>query len=182
MSPPGPTSNRSGFTLIEVLVALTLGALVVLGARAMLVQVGDTARQIIEAGRQNDEAANADRLLRALLLNVAQNDGAADRFDGDGSSARFVSWCQTPGGWLERCSVTLRLESPGGSGRLTAQVPGRAAVVLRSGFSDGALRYLHSARDGGTWLASWNSALLTPAAVALVLDGDTVILRIGERG
>lgn len=54
--------------------------------------------------------------------------------------------------------------------------------VLRRGFQSGGLRYLHDASSGGTWLRSWREAISVPLALGVILDGDTLILRIGERG
>jgi hypothetical protein len=55
-------------------------------------------------------------------------------------------------------------------------------VVLRRGFRDGRLLYLRAADEGGDWVRNWSSLVTTPLAVGVVVDGDTAILRIGERG
>jgi prepilin-type N-terminal cleavage/methylation domain-containing protein len=173
---------RAGFTLLEVLVALSIAGMVLLGARAMLAQLADAADRIARAAASSDREANAERLLRALVAGVEASDGSTIRFVGDERAARFVTWCEGAGGWQERCAVTIGLVPRPQGVALAALFPDGTTMVLRDGLGSGALRYLHSAGDGGTWLHSWQSTVTTPLAIGVVADGDTLILRIGERG
>ena len=72
------THGPLGFTLIEVMVALALSALVVLLAHRMLTGVADGATRLTEARRALDREANARRWLVAAFgsLDAGQADGS----------------------------------------------------------------------------------------------------------
>lgn len=180
--PRAGLQDCSGFTLLELMIALTIGATLVLGARALLVQLADSADRVVDAAAVADRAANAERLLRDLVAQAALDEGDGARFTGDERASRFVTWCDVPAGWKERCLVTIGVvRSPNGLA-LVAGFPDGDVVVLRDGLATATLRYLYRAEGGGVWLPSWNSTVAIPLAVGAVLEGDTLILRIGARG
>jgi hypothetical protein len=55
-------------------------------------------------------------------------------------------------------------------------------VIIADNFEQGALRYLSAASGGGVWFHAWGQGITAPLAIGIVLDGDTTILPIGERG
>jgi prepilin-type N-terminal cleavage/methylation domain-containing protein len=175
-------SERAGFTLLEVVIALALAGMLLLGARSLLSVTGDGAERVTAEAAAVDRNANAARLLRDLALRAEVRFQDGPRFRGDGRGARWESWCEVPVGWLERCEVTLALLSVKGRRVLTLALPDGTIVPVREGFAEGHILYLRSAADGGAWSASWDSNIAPPLALGLVLDGDTVIVRIGERG
>jgi len=181
-SPVGAPRSRAGFTLLEVLVALAVGGLVLIGARALLVQLAFGTERIIDEAEAADRDANAERMLRRLLDQVEASDGEAVRFIGNERAARFVTWCDVPAGWQERCQVTLGWIEGEHETLLTVRLPGDELVVLRRGARAGEFRYLYSAGEGGTWLRQWESTITTPLALGLMIDGELAIVRIGERG
>lgn len=175
-------ATRDGFALIELVVALTISAFVLLAARTILVELADDADRIAAAAAHTDRVANGERELRSLLGQVEASSSPGSTFSGDARTVRFNTWCDVPAGWLERCDVTLTLR-PGVVGLdLIAQIPGIGAIPVRTGVPAGSLLYLGSAQNGGTWLSAWNSRVTTPLALGVVLDRDTLILRIGQRG
>ncbi|MGH7718683.1 MAG: PulJ/GspJ family protein [Gemmatimonadaceae bacterium] len=173
---------RAGFTLLEVIVALTVGAVVLLGARAMLVHLGDDSERLTTFVRETDGPANADRLLRTLVGSLEVGTDSATHFAGEQWEARFTSWCSVPAGWQERCTVTLAIDTVLGRRALVARTSTGPPVVLRRGFREGALRYLSDADAGGTWFRVWGTGVTSPLAIGVILDADTLILRVGERG
>lgn len=174
--------SRAGFGLLEVLVALALGGMVVLGARALLVQLADGAERIAAFGVEHDRVANSERFLRRLLEQVEPGDGVSAGFVGDEQAVRFSTWCEVPAGWQQRCVVTLGFIHRGQGRALVALLPDSEVIVLREDIPDGAFRYLHSAAAGGTWLHSWQSTVTTPLALGVITNADTLIVRIAERG
>ena len=104
-----------GFTLIEIVVALVVSAIVMLGARAMLGEVGDDALRIAAETRRLDAEANGERTMRSLVQQLDLSSGEASQFAGDPQHVSFASWCDVPSGWRERCSVTLSVERSGGN-------------------------------------------------------------------
>jgi prepilin-type N-terminal cleavage/methylation domain-containing protein len=177
-----PDPARGGFTLIEVVVALSLSAMLLLGARALFEQLGGHAEAMVEAAAAADHDANGDAVVRSLVGAAETSPDPARPFDGTADGARFHSWCESPAGWLERCHVTLGFVHAGEAPVLAVATDGGAPIALRRGFREGRLIYLRDAANGGAWTRGWSSTVQPPLAVGVVIDGDTAILRIGERG
>ena len=173
--------SRVGFALIEVVVALALGGVVLLGARMLLGELADGERRMAESAAVVEADANGERLLRTLLGRLDM--GASDqlRFGGTPNLVRFSSWCDVPSGWLERCGVELTIEAKGDSGALVVRFNDGSEIPLRRGFRSGTLRYLNTPANGGEWFRSWGTGVTAPLALGIILDGDTLIVRIGER-
>lgn len=174
-------SRRRGFTLVEVVVALAISALVLLAARMLLENLGNGAERIERAAREADQEANGERLLRALVGQIEVG-VRKETFGGDEQSARFTSWCQSPRGWLERCRIILSIDTTNGSPALTTTLPEDDRVVLYRASHRLRLRYLVDPSAGGTWFVKWGDGLLVPRAIGVVADSDTLIIRIGARG
>ena len=173
---------RAAFTLIEVMVALSISGLVLLGARWLLTGLADDADRITRAAALADHDANAERVLRALFAGLEVGTDSTRTFEGSERHARFTTWCDAPAGWQERCEALLQLDSLGGAPGLRVTLSTGEVIPLRGGFARGSLRYLSDARAGGTWFRRWGRGIVAPPAVGVVIDGDTLILRIGERG
>lgn len=177
-----PSPLRVGFTLIEILVAMTIAATVVATARLLLERLGDEATRLSAYAGASDAEANAERTLRELVGRLEVGTDYGRRFAGDEQATRFTSWCDVPAGWQERCTVTLAIDARGRTPVLAASLSTGELLVFRQGFSSGRLRYLGDAARGGTWFRSWGESITAPLAIGVVIDGDTLILRIGERG
>jgi prepilin-type N-terminal cleavage/methylation domain-containing protein len=174
--------SRAGFTLIEVMVALVVSAIVLLGARAMLADVGDDALRISAETKRLDADANGERALRALVRQLDLGAGEASQFAGDPRQVSFSSWCDVPAGWQERCAVTLTLEPHAGNSALVIRTSKGPALTVRDSIATGALRYLTTVTDGGEWIRVWGAGITAPLAIGIILDRDTLIVPIGERG
>jgi len=174
-------SRRRGFTLIEVVVALAISALVILSGRTLLENLGDAADRVDRAARDGDADANGERLLRGLVGQIDVG-GRGATFSGDEQSAEFTSWCQSPRGWRERCRITLTIDAGNGSPTLTTTLPGNDGVVLYRARHTLQLRYLVDPSAGGTWFIKWGDGLLAPRAIGVIADSDTLIIRVGEQG
>src|SRR5882672_5522105 len=97
-----PTQVR-GFTLIEVLTALVVGTIVLLGARALMTGLVDASRDIARVALESEARANADRSIRETFLQAEVGPRPEQEFDGNVTSLRFSTWCYSSSGWLERC-------------------------------------------------------------------------------
>ncbi len=173
---------RGGFTLIEIIVALVVSSIVLLGARAMLSEVGDDALRIATQAQRVDSEANAERTLRALVrgLELSANDSA--QFSGDERRVQFSSWCDVPAGWQERCSVALVIEKRRDGDALVIHASARAPMTVRARVRAGSLRYLSTVTAGGDWIRMWGAGITAPLAIGIILDADTLIVPIGGRG
>jgi prepilin-type N-terminal cleavage/methylation domain-containing protein len=172
----------AGFTLIEVMVSLVVSAIVLLGARAMLGEVGDAAARISAESARLDTNANAERALRVLVRNLDLGYSNEAVFAGDVRRVTFVSWCDTPSGWQERCKVALTIEKRQGGDALVVQTSRSDAIIVRDRVRNGSLRYLTTVYGGGEWIRTWGAGITAPLAIGIILDSDTLIVPIGERG
>src|SRR6185436_14777953 len=102
--------KRRGFTLIEVLVALTIGALVVVLAQRLFAAVGDGGRELVTARTALDREANARRWLAAAFLSLDAGLEGARSFEGHPAEVTFSSWLETEGGWFAPCRVTISVD------------------------------------------------------------------------
>jgi prepilin-type N-terminal cleavage/methylation domain-containing protein len=177
------SGRRAGFTLLEVLVALLVGAIVLMACRALLVQLADGADATTRAARAEDLMANTEREIRALFGQVEVGDAPDRLFNGDARGLRFSSWCPMPAGWLERCRASVSLSQHGrDSVNLVAYLSTGDTLLVPAGTGAGAFIYLSDSHQERRWFRSWERGSTAPWAVGVVVGGDTTILRIGERG
>ncbi len=173
---------RTGFTLLEVMLALAIGGIVLVAARGLVEDVADQADHLARAAAADAERANGERQLRTLVDRLEVGTPGSAAFFGDPVSAQFTTWCDTPAGWLERCTVTLVFSTRGGAPALVVDLPVTGRVVLARGFQRGTFLYLETAAGGGLWVSRWGPGPRAPLALGVVLDADTLILRVGDRG
>jgi hypothetical protein len=177
------------------MVALVVGAVVILGARALLDGLSLHAGRVHALARSADAEANAEHALRSAVLRAGLSSDSAARFDGTAEHARFASWCDVAGGWEEQCEVRIAVERDDASARLrvTLTLGDGGDVRVARDLDAASLRYLASAADGGHWVERWERSIASPLAIALItrpaVDGtappprpDTLVLRLGERG
>ena len=170
---------------MELLVALLVGGVAILGARSVLGAVADQADRIAEAAMLIDRAANGERLLRSLVGNLEVGTTRDATFQGDEAEARFTTWCTSASGWQERCTVrlvVLRPDPVSGKSIIAGVLPGRDTLPLIECDGVSRLQYLRDAASGGTWSNRWGTSVGAPLAIGIATEGDTIILRIGERG
>ena len=141
---------RRAFTLLEVVVALAVTGLILLGGRLLLEGVGRIALSTTRAAEASDRALNGDEVLRSLAGRLEIGTGGTHKFGGDERSVHFTTWCNTPQGWLERCDATIAVEEQDNTPALVAHLTplgvnadiGIRHIVLARGFHQGGLRYL----------------------------------------
>jgi prepilin-type N-terminal cleavage/methylation domain-containing protein len=176
-------SGRSGFTLIEVMVALAIGALVVLMAERLFAGAGDGGRVLAAARERLDRDANARRWLEATFLSLAVGDSGASGFTGNPDRVRFTAWQPTPGGWFEPRQIDLGLNE----GRIAAGVSPGEPLILVDSVSDVVFDYLLEYGAETHWVTRWISPVSAPFAVRIRLVRergvvDTLLYLIKERG
>jgi len=177
-----PARTSVGFTVIEIIVALFVGVAVVVGARTLLEGLAAQTARVAAVARASDRDANGERLLRGLVGRLEIGTDSAQRFGGDEREVHFTSWCDVARGWQERCRVSIAVE-PGSVGlAVVARLSSRDTIVLKHGRRGEGLRYLADPSFGGRWLMRWSDGLAAPLAIGILVDADTMIVRIGERG
>jgi prepilin-type N-terminal cleavage/methylation domain-containing protein len=174
---------KRGFTLIEVMVAMVIGAMVVAAAAALLSSLENRAEAIARASARADRDANAERVLRGLLANLDLGRDSTSAFVGTATSARFRTWCDSPTGWLERCAAHLSIEQRGDAAALRLELtgPDPTRIDLASGLHGARFRYLAIVDGVVTWRDTW-SHLVVPAAVVLIVERDTLLFPVWGSG
>jgi prepilin-type N-terminal cleavage/methylation domain-containing protein len=174
--------RRSGLTLVELMVAITISGIVLLGARALWESLAESVDRLRDQVMVAERDANAERLLRSIVGRIEVGTEQSHEFAGDEQHATFTTWCTMPAGWQERCDAALAIESDSAKSlQLVARLATGEVIVLQRGFSTGALRYLNDPIGGGIWFRIWGHGITAPLAIGIITDGDTAIVRIGDR-
>lgn len=172
--------RRNGFTLIEVIVAVTIAAAVVVAAHSIFAGVVDGAKEIVEARTELDRSANARRWLKAAFLSLEPP------FDGRTDRVSFKSWQLAPGGWFEPQSIFVRQNGPTFAGAI-----GNEQLQLAYGVSSVAFDYLLEPGADAKWVREWISPVSAPLAIRVRVAGcgkgdvgcvDTLLFLVRERG
>jgi prepilin-type N-terminal cleavage/methylation domain-containing protein len=180
----------AGFTLIEVVVALTIGALVVLVANQLFAAVAERGRTLITARTTLDRAANARRWLAAAFLSLDVGTDGAGGFDGRPDHTGFFTWLLTADGWFERQQVTLSADQ----GYLRAAITPGTPIALVDSVTAVEFDYLLEPGAESRWVREWVSPVSAPLAVRMRIARagcemradqcvvDTLLFLIKERG
>ncbi len=175
-------ADRRGFTLIETLVALTLGAALVLVAHAAFAAAGDYAVALEESRASQDSLADARRTLGAAFSSLEIGTPGATDFEGAPARVAFSARLRAGDEPLgERVVVVITADN----GSLIMRI-GEQPRRLRSA-RDAVFQYLLEPGADAPWLAEWSSSTRAPLAVRLLLSGasasaDTLLFIIGPRG
>jgi len=161
-----PTSRPAGFTLVEVMVALTIGAVVVLLAHELFGAVAERGRRLTVVRTALDRSANARRWLDATFLSLDVGTDGAGGFDGRPDHAAFASWLLTPDGWFERRTVSLARNND----RLVASVAPGQPIALMDSVAELALDYLLEPGAESRWVREWVSPVSAPVAVRMRIE------------
>ena len=172
--------RTDGFTLIEVMVAITIAAVVVVAAHKVFTGVADGAQAVATARQDLDRSANARRWMKATFLSLEPP------FEGRRDRINFTSWQLSSGGWLEQSATTLQQDGL----RLTG-TSGTQTIRLADGVSGVTFDYLLEPGADTKWVAEWISPVSAPLAVRVRIAGcgkqdaacvDTLFFLIKERG
>jgi len=174
--------------LIEVLVALTIAALVVLLAHQVFAAVAERGRTLVAARDSLDRAANARRWLKATFLSLEVGSDSAGGFDGRADRVDVAAWERTADGWFDRRRIALGRDGD----RLVASVIPGEPVALIDGVIGVAFDYLLEPGAESRWVREWVSPVSAPVAIRMRVtrgrgDGgrvvtDTLLFLIKERG
>lgn len=172
--------HTRGFTLIEVLVALTIAGIVVLAAHQLFTGAADGAQAVATEREALDRDSNARRWLKATLLS------AEPPFEGRANKISFTSWQLTSGGWFEPHPIEVTHQGT----RLVARHAGQQQLSLADNVTDIAFEYLLEPGAESQWMREWISPVSAPLAIRVRLgrgtrEGgrvDTLLFQVKERG
>jgi prepilin-type N-terminal cleavage/methylation domain-containing protein len=173
-----------GFTLIEVMIALTLSALVVLLAHQIFTGVVDGVARLDSARAALARSANSRRWLIEAFGSLQAGVDSAGPFEGHPDQVGFASWQRMAPSGLKRERILLHQVG----NALVAQ-EGAGALVLADSVSRVAFDYLLEPGANTTWAREWLSPVSAPLAVRIRVAyqgssarADTVLVLIGGRG
>lgn len=173
-----------GFTLIEVMVALVLLALVISLSAAVFAGVTGAATLVGDGREAFDRGMNARRWLDRSLSSIEAGTPEAGGFVGETEGMAYASWEPVAGGWYERVHVRLAVQGTA----LTASING-LPLVLRDSVQRLTIDYLLTPGATSRWVEEWSSASHPPLAVRFRLVPfaahdtiDTLLFLIRERG
>lgn len=172
---------RTGFTLLEVVVALLIGAVAITAGAMLFAGLDDRAAAIERGGRVADHAGNGEGLVRSLMADLDVGGAATAPLTGSGRDVRFRTWCQDTRGWLDRCTAHLELRGGTGTSSLWLSLTSRETTVidLRDDVHRGAMLYLRDVAGRGTWSTTWTT-LVPPHAVLIITDDDSLFLPVAS--
>lgn len=181
--------RRKGFTLVELLVALALSAIVVLLVHRAFAAVVEGADRMRAAHRALDREANARRWLTEAFGSLAVGTAGGGAFEGDPSHVTFGTWLSSARGGLAPVRVNLALQA----GRLVARLGTSDSLPLFNHVEAIAFDYLLDPGVNARWVREWLSPVTAPLAVRIRLledrapsdtasTVDTLLLLIGPRG
>ncbi len=178
-------SRARGFTLIEVMIALGLSALVVLLAHRIFTGVVDGTQGLQAARTALDRHANARRSLSEMFGSLDIGTEGAGGFAGRPDRVEFTTWQRVPQGWLERRRVVLGVER----GVLVAR--SEMSIALEDSVSGVEFDYLLEPGVNAAWVREWISPVSAPVAIRMRVTSarsmehgavDTLLFVIGPRG
>jgi len=184
LKPPPPVPSSEGFSLIELLVALTIGTVVLVLTHAVFTAVLDRANAVVAARATLDRQMNARRWLRATFLSIDVGTEGDVSFEGRPDRVTFSSWLLTADGWFTRRTVMLARQED----RIVATLLPGEPIVLCDGVDNVAFDYLLEPGVDARWVREWVSPLRAPLAVRLRVQerkggtADTLLLLVRERG
>jgi prepilin-type N-terminal cleavage/methylation domain-containing protein len=148
--------RRSGFTLVELLIALLIATITLAAAGGTFAVLHDSLEPFEE--RVERAEANANGLVWIQEAIMAATSG---RFAGGPDTLTFRSTLWTSKGWTEPGEVSIALHG----GRLRIILPG-ARVILPDSIVGARFDYLGTHGGESPWLQSW-TATRPPSAVRL---------------
>ena len=181
--------SGSGFTLIEVVVALAIAGLVVLLASRVFGAAADASHALVRARAGLDREANARRWLAAAFRSLDVGQDSAGPFAGQEDRVEFSSWLETVDGSFARSRLALRADE----GRFVVVATPGDTVALADSVESVAFDYLLEPGADTKWVRAWISPVSAPLGVRIRVQRsgggrpeagsvDTLLFLIGPRG
>ena len=171
--------RSAGFTLVELLAALSVSGLVILGGVLLVDQVTDGSARIVRSSMLVARDANGFRVLQQLTRDARVTPDTLDRFRGDERSAELTTMCQESRGWLAPCRAKLDVDWRTDSSVVVAHLSTGENLEVFSRRGAAELRYLDVLSADSTWRGRWALSIAMPAAIAVVAAGDTSVFSLG---
>jgi prepilin-type N-terminal cleavage/methylation domain-containing protein len=172
--------NKPGFTLLELIAALSLMGFAMIGGIMLIDQLGDAGSRIVAEGKRGARLGNGARLFGRELLDATTTTDSAQRFRGDERSLEVWTSCETPGGWLAPCHAVFAIDQHADSSIVLAQLSTGESFAVRRQIGALEFRYFDPTATRDTiWFRVWSSNINLPAGVALIsAANDTTVFPV----
>ncbi|MEM7417907.1 MAG: prepilin-type N-terminal cleavage/methylation domain-containing protein [Gemmatimonadota bacterium] len=160
---------RRGFSLIEVMVALTISGLAISIVAGLLAATVDAVDVTVRSADEHGEDALLRAWLNGVLRSASVDVDPARSFYGDATSMRVHARSLSPRGWPEDGVVDVDVEG----GRLFVSIGSHRMPVLDS-LDHAVFDYRIRSNQGDDWLVRWESYTELPLAVRLRYTRDGV--------
>src|SRR5258708_5017559 len=100
-----PLHSRRGTTLIELVAALSIAGLALLGGALLVDQLNDQAARIGQDGNATARVGNGHRLLHRLFAEAQPSLDSTEQLRGASRSVELRTRCDSPFGWTEPCQA-----------------------------------------------------------------------------
>jgi len=173
----------TGFTLVEMILAISLSGLAVL-LGALLWRQSLTAGAALSQHRNRVELHAGGRRWLATAIGSIDVGAVGDTpFMGQPTQAAFTSWLPGSAGWPERSALTLGLSGHA----FAAQSAAGEVIPIADSIASVGFDYLLDPGLNTTWAGSWESPVSAPLAIRVRLNGlngtsDTLLILVGPRG
>lgn len=168
-----------GFTLLEVVVALGLGAVAVAAAAGLLGSLWSADLRVQRAHAEAEAQAHAAGMLSELFSMVLPATPGFRPIHGDASSLAMVTYARGAWGGLEQVRLELNLFRRGARTVVALRAEGEGSSELVSVSGSAVWQFLAIEPTTSTWTSEWRSDEDTPLAVRLVGETDTLTFAIG---
>jgi prepilin-type N-terminal cleavage/methylation domain-containing protein len=174
--------SRNGFTLLELIVALSLGGLALALTVGVFSATADGVRAVDRSAAEWDRDENARRFLSQVFASAEVGTSTDGGFQGEANETSFGTWLWVADGWTEPDRVTIRMEEDRLSGDTSS-----GSLTLLDSVAALDIDYLSQLGANSPWLSAWRSATSVPLAVRLRVTRintavDTMLFWIGPRG
>lgn len=170
--------DRRGFTLVEIIAALSIMGLAMIGGLMLIDQIGDSAGRVSHDARLAAREGNGQRLLHRLLLDAVSSTDSTKRFRGDEHSMELWTTCEVPAGWAEPCRAVLAIDQRQDTSVVLAELSTGESYALRRQLGAAEFRYFNPSPTDTFWVRQWSSHVALPTAIGLLLGHDTIVFPV----
>jgi hypothetical protein len=176
----------SGFTVLELVVATAVGAIILLAATSAVFSLASAKEQVGVIATELDAVYGWRWLLTETATDAWTPTTGESLVVGTDRSLTIQTWCENEVGSAATCSRTLAWLTNHRGADLEVTDAFDGGGVIRTSMPAGdslvpAFVYLNRTNGHRTWAPDW-SVQTPPAAIGVALETDTLVFMLGRGG